>query len=114
MIICFVAAFEPQPAATGGNTLFVAQLQKAKKKKKTRMFGQTNKPLFGTATTSNGCGFGGFGTSTSTGTLSLSGAQNKVGLLVHIYISAFGRIVCLISPAQPAMISRVGGVDFIP
>jgi hypothetical protein len=36
-------------------------------------------------------------------------AQNKVGLLVHIYISAFGRIVCLISPAQPAMISRVGG-----
>ena len=65
----------------------------------------TNKPLFGTATTSSG---GGFGTSTSTGTPSLFGAQDKVGLLVHIYISAFGRIVCLISPAQPAMISRVG------
>ena len=104
LIICFVAAFVPQTAATGGTTLFGAQPQSAA----AGMFGHTNKPLFGTATTSSGGGFGGFGTSTSTGTPSLFGAQNKVGLLVHIYISAFGRIVCLISPAQPAMISRVG------
>jgi hypothetical protein len=110
LIICFVAAFELQPAATGGTTLFGAQPQSAA----AGMFGQTNKPLFGTATNSNGGGFGVFDTSTSTGTTSLSGAQNKVGLLVHIYISALGRVVCLISPAQPAMISRVGGVDFIP
>ena len=108
MIICFVAAFGPQTAATGGTTLFGAQPQSAA----AGMFGQTNKPLFGTATTSSGSGFGGFGTSTSTGTPSLFGAQNKVGLLVHIYFSAFGRIVCLISPAQPAMISRVGGILF--
>ena len=105
MIICFVAAFGPQPAATGGTTLFGAQPQSAA----AGMLGHTNKPLFGTATTSSG---GRFGTSTSTGTPSLFGAQNKVGLLVHIYISAFGRIVCLISPAQPAMISRVGGILF--
>ena len=75
------AAFGPQPAAAGGTTLFGAQPQSAA----AGMFGQTNKPLFGTATTSSGGGFGGFGTSTSTGTPSLFGAQNKVGLLVHCH-----------------------------
>jgi hypothetical protein len=66
--------------STGGTTLFGAQPQSAA----AGMLGHTNKPLFGTATTSSG---GGFGTSTSTGTPSLFCAQNKVGLLVHIYIS---------------------------
>ena len=65
--------FGPQTAATGGTTLFGTQPQSAA----AGMFGQTNKPLFGTATTSSGGGFGGFGTSTSTGTPSLFGAQNK-------------------------------------
>jgi hypothetical protein len=43
---CFVAAFGPQTAATGGTTLFGTQPQSAA----AGMFGQTNKPLFGTAT----------------------------------------------------------------
>ncbi|XP_052089696.1 nuclear pore complex protein Nup98-Nup96-like isoform X6 [Mytilus californianus] len=60
---------QQQPASTG-STLFGAQPQSSAG----ALFGQTNKPLFGTATTST-AGFG-FGGSAGTGT-SLFGNQNK-------------------------------------